>query len=213
MPDPAAERPLPGEDSRLYRIGVMLLNGYGYNWYRWDNQMRADDLLVRSRASEHLESASARLRDLEGRYRRKYLPPPTREHPDADPQHLDAARHFRAVAERILEIDTRLRGAAVPPDDKIWLRQRGEVEILQQLGKCDVVLVADAKELVDVVAALPTDNWDRPGNRETDRSPTRPAGSGTDPAERYSGDIVLAAPIEAPAAGSIAGRLIATNPL
>ena len=49
MPDPAAERPLPGEDSRLYRIGVMLLNGYGYNWYRWDNQMRADDLLVRSR--------------------------------------------------------------------------------------------------------------------------------------------------------------------
>jgi hypothetical protein len=135
----------------------MLLNGYGYNWYRWDNQMRADDLLVRSRASEHLESAAARLRNLEGRYRRKYLPPPTREHPDADPQHLAAAQHFRAVTDRILEIDTRLRGAPVPPDDKIWLRQRGEVETLQQLGKCDVVLVADAKELVDVVAALPAD--------------------------------------------------------
>jgi hypothetical protein len=54
VPDPVDDRPLPGEDSRLYRIGVMLLNGYGYNWYRWDNQMRADDLLVRSRASEHL---------------------------------------------------------------------------------------------------------------------------------------------------------------
>ena len=93
MPDPADDRPLPGEDSRLYRIGVMLLNGYGYNWYRLDNQMRADDLLVRSRASEHLESAAAQLRDLEGRYRRKYLPPPTREHPDPDPQHLAAARN------------------------------------------------------------------------------------------------------------------------
>jgi hypothetical protein len=157
VPDPADDRPLPGEDSRLYRIGVMLLNGYGYNWYRLDNQMRADDLLVRSRASEHPESAAARLRDLEGRYRRKYLPPPTREHPDADPQHLAVAQHFRAVTERILEIDTRLRGAAVPPDDKIWLRQRGELETLQRLGKCDVLLVGGAKELADLVAELPAD--------------------------------------------------------
>ena len=157
MPDPADDRPLPGEDSRLHRIGVMLLNGYGYNWYRLDNQMRADDLLVRSRASEHLESAAAQQRDLEGRYRREYLPPPTRAHPDPDPQHLATARHFRAVADQILEIDTRLRGAAVPPDDKIWLRQRGELETLQRLGKCDVLLVADAKELAGLVADLPAD--------------------------------------------------------
>jgi len=157
VPDPLEERPLPGEDSRLYRIGVMLLNGYGYNWYRWDNQMRADDLLVRSRASEHLEAAAARLRDLEGRYRRKYLPPPSRVHPDPDRHHLAAAQHFRAVADRILEIDTKLRGAPVPPDDKVWLRQRGELETLQRLGNCDVVLVAGAKEVVETVAGLPTD--------------------------------------------------------
>jgi len=154
VPDIVDDRPLPGEDSRLHRIGVMLLNGYGYNWYRLDNQMRADDLLVRSRASEHLESAAARLHDLEGRYRRKYLPPPTRAHPDPDPQHLATAQQFRAVADRILEIDTRLRGAAVPPDDKIWLRQRGELETLQRLGRCDVALVGDAKGLVGVVANL-----------------------------------------------------------
>ena len=64
---------------------------------------------------------------------------------------------FRAVAGRILEIDTRLRGAAVPADDKIWLHQRGEFETLQQLGKCHVLLVADAKELVSRVADLPAD--------------------------------------------------------
>jgi hypothetical protein len=79
------------------------------------------------------------------------------EHPDPDPQHLAAAQHFRAVAERILEIDTRLRGAAAPPDDKIWVRQRGELETLQRLGKCDVVLVAGAKELAGLVAELPAD--------------------------------------------------------
>ena len=157
MPDPLAERPLPGEDSRLYRIGMLLLNGYGYNWYRLDNQMRADDLLVRSRASEHLESAAARLRDLEGRYRRKYLPPPTREHPDPEPQHLAAAQEFRDLAERILKSDTKLRGAAMPPDDKVWLRHRGELETLQQLGICDVLLVARAKELAGLVAGQAVD--------------------------------------------------------
>jgi hypothetical protein len=48
MPDLIGQRPVSGDHSRLYRIGVMLLNGYGYNWYRLDNRMRADDLLVRN---------------------------------------------------------------------------------------------------------------------------------------------------------------------
>jgi hypothetical protein len=147
----------PGEDDPLYRIGVMLINGYGYNWYRLDNQMRADDLLVRSRAGDHLGGAVARLRDLEGRYRRKFLPPPTREHPDPEPAHLAAARQFRAIEERIGEIDTRVRGAAVPPNDKIWQRHRDEVDTLARLGNCDVLLVGGAKELADLVAALPAD--------------------------------------------------------
>jgi hypothetical protein len=135
----------------------MLLNGYGYNWYRLDNRMRADDVLIRSRASDHLARAVARLRDLEGRYRRKYLPPPTREKPDPEPQHLAAVHEFRAVEERIGEIDTRLRGGAVPPDDKIWLRHRNEIDTLQRLGECDAILAASAKELDDYVACLPED--------------------------------------------------------
>jgi hypothetical protein len=157
MAEPLPARPLPGDHSRLYRIGAMLLNGYGYNWYRQDNRMRADDLLIRSRASELLENAVARLRELEGGYRRKYLPPPTREHPDADPQHLAAAQRFRSVAERILELDTRLRGAAVPPNDKIWQRHRDELGTLERLGQCDAVVLAGAKELDDCVAALAAD--------------------------------------------------------
>jgi hypothetical protein len=157
MPDPLSQRPIPGDDSRLYRIGVMLLNGYGYNWYRLDNRMRADDVLVRSRASDHLASAVARLRDLEGRYRRKYLPPPTREKPDPEPQHLAAAHQFRVVEGRIAEADTRLRGGAIPPNDKIWLRHRNELDTLRRLGDCDAILAASAKELDDYVAGLPED--------------------------------------------------------
>jgi len=149
--------PLPGQDNRLYRIGVMLINGYGYNWYRLDNQMRADDLLVRSKASDNLAAALTRLRELEARYRRTYLPPPTREHPDPEPTHLAAVRQFRAITDRIGEVDTRVRGAAVPTNDKIWQRHRSEIDTLAGLGNCDVLLVGGAKELADLVAALPAD--------------------------------------------------------
>lgn len=151
MPD------LPGERSRFARIGVMLLNGYGYNWYRADNRMRADDLLIRSQAGEHLENAAAHLRALEAGYRRRYLPPPTRTHPDPDPLHLAAVRQFRAVADRLAGIDTRLRGAAAPADDKVWRRHRRETDTLRLLCECDSILIAAAKELQDFVSGLPAE--------------------------------------------------------
>ena len=155
MPDLQRQRTQAGEHSRLYRIGVMLLNGYGYNWYRQDNRMRADDLLIRSRAGEHLARAVTKLGDLESAYRREYLPVPTRAQPDPDPQHLAAARQFQSVAGRIREIETRLLGAAVPPDDKEWQRHRGELDTLQRLGECDARLLAAAKELGDAIEGLP----------------------------------------------------------
>jgi hypothetical protein len=148
---------LPGQDDPVYQNWVMLLNGYGYNWYRLDNQLRADDLLIRARASEHLGAAVSRLRAIEAAYRRKYLPPPSRERPDPDPGHLAAARQMRSMTERILDIDTRLRGAAVPPDDKIWQRHRDELDTLWRLSECDVVLVGAAKELAGIVTELPLD--------------------------------------------------------
>ena len=148
---------LPGQDDPVYRTWVMLLNGYGYNWYKLDNQLRADDLLIRARASEHLEAAVSRLRAIEAAYRRKYLPPPTRQHPDPDPEHLAAVRQVHDIAERVAEIDTRLRGAVVPPEDKIWQRHRDELDTLWRLSECDVVLVGAAKELAGIVAELPLD--------------------------------------------------------
>ena len=156
----------PGKDDPLHRIGVMLINGYGYNWYRLDNQMRADDLLVRSRVSEYLASAVARLRDLEGCYRRKFLPPPTREHPDPEPDHLTAMRQYRAVEDRIGEIDTRVRGAAVPPNDRVWQRHRNELDTLAKLGDCDVMMLGGAKQLSDLVAALPANAALDPGSEQ-----------------------------------------------
>ena len=49
---------IPDPQSALYKTWVMLLNGYGYNWYRKDNQLRADDLLVRERAGHFIVEAA-----------------------------------------------------------------------------------------------------------------------------------------------------------
>lgn len=147
----------PGSDDPLYRIGVMLINGYGYNWYRLENQIRADDLLIRSRVSEHLAAALAGLREIESHHRRTFLPPPTREKPDHDPVHLGAARQYRAIADRIDAIDTRVRGAAVPPNDRVWLRHRDETETIATLCDLDVKLLGGAKQLADLFAARPPD--------------------------------------------------------
>jgi len=135
----------------------MLLNGYGYNWCRQDNRLRADDLLIRSRASEHLADAAVRLGELESRYRRTWLPPPTRQHPDPDPQHLAAARRLHGFADRIRAVETRLRGAAVPAQDKVWQRHRDELDTLRRLGECDAILIVAAKELADLIGALPAE--------------------------------------------------------
>jgi hypothetical protein len=141
----------------LYQSWVMLLNGYGYNWYRRENALRSDDLLIRSKASDHLAAASSRLREAEGAYRRTYLPPPTREHPDPDPVRLAAARRLHAAADRIAALDTKLRGAAVPPDDKIWARYRDEAVVLSRLADWDTMLAGAAREIEALAGAVTAD--------------------------------------------------------
>jgi hypothetical protein len=157
MTDPLRTRPpiFLGQEDPAYRNWVMLLNGYGFNWYRADNQARADDLLIRSRASEHLAEAAASLRAAEATYRRRFIPPPSREHPSPDPACLAEARRLRDITDRIAALDTRLRGAAVPGDDKIWARFRTRQEdLLLQLCQCDLALVGTANDLRALAAGI-----------------------------------------------------------
>jgi hypothetical protein len=146
-----ADTALPQPDSALYRNWVMLLNGWGFNWYRLENQLRADDLLIRSRASEHLAAAGAALRALEAAFRHQYLPPPSRQHPFPDAQRLEELHRIQAIEEKLAALDTQLRGAAAPGDDKIWARHRGEAETLARLAHFDTVLVGCAMELAGAI--------------------------------------------------------------
>jgi hypothetical protein len=143
---------LPGQDDPDYQIWVMLLNGYGFNWYRLDNQMRADDLLIRSKASENLAAACTRLRALEAEFHQAYLPLPSREQPFPDAAKLQAAARIRHLQDRIAAADTKLRGAAVPIDDKIWARHRDESQTLARLIHFDTILIGSTAEIAKSVA-------------------------------------------------------------
>ena len=71
----------PSNDPVIQQL-QLLLTGYGYNFYNSVNQARADDLLVRERASYHLAQAVDMLARLRGEYMRRFIPPLTRANPD-----------------------------------------------------------------------------------------------------------------------------------
>ena len=145
--------PLPGEGSPLYETWVMLLHGYGYNFYRKDNQARADDLLVRQSAGHFIGEAAKKLLQVESDYQRRHLPPATREHPFPPAERLAAHRAIRDLRQQVLALEATLRGLPAPPEDKTWMRHRNELDTLKKLLVHDVQFVGAAK-LLDEQAAL-----------------------------------------------------------
>jgi len=157
---------LPGEGSPLWETWQMLLNGYGYNWYRADNQARADDLLVRQKAGYFLGLAATSLLAAETGYQRKYLPPGTREQPFPPADKAAAHRRLREVRQGILSLESVIRSLPTPPTDKIWQRHRQEVPTLKRLTVADVRLVGAAKLLADECETMTLDQWNAPETTE-----------------------------------------------
>lgn len=137
----------------------MLLNGYGYNWYRLDNQARADDLLVRQKVGYFLSLAGSKLLEAETAYQRKFLPPGTREQPFPPPDKVAAHRRLREFRQAVLATEGVVRSLPVPPTDKIWQRHRLELTTLKRLTDADVGLVGAAKLLADEVEKVGIDQW------------------------------------------------------
>jgi hypothetical protein len=157
---------LPGEGSPLWETWTMLLNGYGYNWYRADNQARADDLLIRQKVSYFLGLASSKLLEAETAYQHKYLPPGTRENPFPPADKVAAHRRLRDLRQAILATEGTVRSLPVPPTDKIWQRHRLELTTLKRLTDADVILIGAAKLLSDEAEKTTVDQWNTPETAE-----------------------------------------------
>jgi len=152
----------PDEHSPLYKTWVMLLNGYGYNWYRKDNQLRADDLLVRERAGHFILEAAKKLQEQEAAFAQKHLPPPTRENPFPPDDKLATHALIRQTRQDLLALEARIRGLSAPPTDRIWQRHRTEVDVLENLGRRDVQLVGFSKEVDTEASKLAVGDWSQP---------------------------------------------------
>ena len=136
------------------RVLSNLFYGWGYNFYRRENQLRADDLLIRGKLSELLGECRAHLGAVEAAFRHEHLPPPTREHPFPDPAAVAAVQALQHRQRDIEALETAIRNAPVPEMDRIYQRHRTERDTLEKLVAVDGDLVSAVVALRDAVIRL-----------------------------------------------------------
>lgn len=131
-----------------------LFYGWGYNFYRKENQLRADDLLIRGKLGEMLAAMRAHLAELERNWRRDRLPAPSREHPFPDAAAVATAQALQRTQQAVEALETRLRTAPVPEMDRVMQRHLNERDTLERLAAVDGELALAAKAALDAVSAL-----------------------------------------------------------
>ena len=131
-----------------------LFYGWGYNFYRKENQLRADDLLIRGKVSDLLGEARAHLAGIEAAFRRDRLPPPSRENPFPDRTAVQTAQALQRAQKDIEALEVKVRNASVPEMDRIHQRHRNERDTLEKLATVDQDLVASALAFHDGIAKI-----------------------------------------------------------
>ncbi len=131
----------------LRQIATNLFYGWGYNFYKKENQLRADDQLVRAKAGWILSNAAVTVNAAESEYRREFLPAPSRAKPFPDAVAVSAARELERLAKDISAIANRLAELPVPENDRMTQRFREEAPTLQGLIALDEQLVGQCELL------------------------------------------------------------------
>jgi hypothetical protein len=131
----------------LEQVAINLFYGWGYNFYRTENQLRADDQLVRSKVGALLASARKSVESAESDYRREFLPPPTREKPRPDAAAVAGAQAIERLSKAIGGLLGLMTAQPAPENDRMTQRYRKEAETLQQLIVSDQRLTGQAELL------------------------------------------------------------------
>jgi hypothetical protein len=138
----------------LEKVAVNLFYGWGYNFYRVENQLRTDDLTVRAKVGWLIGQARDAVERAESEWRRAHLTPPTREKPLPDPAAVAGAQRLEAMSRELGALEAQIRAHPVPEADHMTNRYRREGETLQALLQCDLALVGRAETLRALVADL-----------------------------------------------------------
>ena len=153
----------PSNDPLIQQL-QLLLTGYGYNFYNKTNQARADDMLVRERASYFLSQAIATLAQLRSDYYTHFIPPLTRANPDPPQEAMAQIREIEAVQQSLSQVESHIRGMSVPTQDRIWWRFRQEQTLLMKLLNFDLTLVRSSEQIYQYVAQLTPEQWQSQGS-------------------------------------------------
>jgi hypothetical protein len=129
----------------LRQIATNLFYGWGYNFYRAENQLRADDQLVRSKAASLLGEAMSSVCAAESAFRREFLPPPSRAKPFPDAAAVADAQRLEKLAREIGAVEALLQQQPVPANDRMTQRYRDEAPTLQKLLEYDERLVGQCE--------------------------------------------------------------------
>jgi hypothetical protein len=136
----------------LRQLATNLFYGWGYNFYRKENQLRADDQLIRSKAASLLGEAMTSVFSAESEYRREYLPPPTRSKPFPDADAVASAQKLERLGKAIGALEAQFQHQPVPENDRMTQRYRREAPTLQKLMEFDERLVGQCELLRKTVS-------------------------------------------------------------
>lgn len=142
----------------LRQLATNLFYGWGYNFYRLENQLRADDQLVRTKAASLLGIAVTNTNDLEAEYRREFLPPPSRQHPFPDAAAVATAQRLERLVREIGALESCIHQQPVPENDRMSQRYRNEAATLKRLIHHDEQLVGQCELLRSLVAGKKLDS-------------------------------------------------------
>ena len=137
----------------------VLAGSPGYNHYDDRNRMRADDLLVRQRASGALAEGARALAASEVEYRRRFIPAAARDNPYPPADALESLRALGRLRARLDDLAAQIVGMPVPAQDKTWWRFRDEHTLLARLLDFDYQLLLQTSTIGEAARTLTADQW------------------------------------------------------
>jgi hypothetical protein len=140
----------------------LLLLGWGFNFYRVENQLRADDLLLRQKAGDFLGRAAAKLEKLAADFQRDCMASTTSDQRYPSAALMGRLNALRSLRRRVGEQSAFLQGCPAPAQDKIWRRLRSEEGLLRALLQTDADLIHVAGDIERLTNSLRAESCNSP---------------------------------------------------
>jgi hypothetical protein len=133
------------------RLLSNLFYGWGYNFYRREDDLQADDLLIRAKLSQLLCDSRTRVLSLHAAFVRRLLPP-DRGGARANPGIVDMERALESAERELQTLEMAVVSAAAPEPGRIRRRDPEQLATLAKLVALDGETLLALVTLRDAIA-------------------------------------------------------------